>query len=147
MPASARPLYTIATAAELLGVSPRTLRAYEAAGLLTTGRRHTRRLYSDDDLHWIRCIRYLLHEKALNARGLCRLLARVRCWERRGCTEDSQAACPARHDRTAPCWLTVGPSRRDRDAVCARCQVYALARNAACTAEEAAAADASGSPL
>ena len=56
-----RPVYTIGTAAEILGVHPRTLRLYEDGGLLRPARKNNRRFYSANDLHWIACIRYLIH--------------------------------------------------------------------------------------
>ena len=71
-----RPVYTIGTAAEILGVHPRTLRLYEDGGLLRPARKNNRRFYSTNDLQWIGCIRYLIHEKGLNQEGLRRLLAR-----------------------------------------------------------------------
>ncbi len=50
MPEEVRPLYTISTAAELLGIHPRTLRLYEQAGLMRPARRNNRRLYTNHDL-------------------------------------------------------------------------------------------------
>ena len=106
----ARPLYTIAMAAELLGVHPRTLRLYEAAGLLKPARRHNRRLFSKNDLTWARCIRFLIHEKGLNQEGLRRLLGQTPCWEILGCAGDDVQHCGAYADRTCPCWAL--PDRR-----------------------------------
>ncbi|HSJ53559.1 MAG TPA: MerR family transcriptional regulator, partial [Anaerolineae bacterium] len=99
-----RPVYTIGTAAEVLQVHPRTLRLYEDGGLLRPARKNNRRFYSANDLQWINCIRYLIHEKGLNQEGLRRLLARIPCWEINSCPPEKQAACPACHDQTTPCW-------------------------------------------
>ena len=99
-----RPVYTIGTAAELLGVHPRTLRLYEDAGLLRPARKNNRRFYSTHDLQWIGRIRYLLHEKGLNQEGLKRLLALMPCWEIRGCSPEAREACGYGSDRSAPCW-------------------------------------------
>jgi MerR family transcriptional regulator/heat shock protein HspR len=76
----ARPLYTIGTAAEILGVHPRTLRLYEDAGLIRPARKNNRRFYSANDLRWISCLRYMIHEQGLNQEGLRRLLALIPCW-------------------------------------------------------------------
>jgi MerR family transcriptional regulator/heat shock protein HspR len=122
-----RPLYTIATAAELLGVHPRTLRLYESAGLLRPARRHNRRIYSDNDLHWVRCVRYLIHEKGVNQEGIRRLLAVLPCWEIRGCTEDVWTNCEARHDPTSPCW-SIAAFTCKQENKCDGCQVYLSAR-------------------
>ena len=99
-----RPVYTIGTAAEILQVHPRTLRLYEDGGLLRPARKNNRRFYSANDLQWISCIRYLIHEKGLNQEGLRRLLAHIPCWEINGCSEESRANCPAASDQIRPCW-------------------------------------------
>ena len=127
-----RPLYTIATAAELLDVHPRTLRLYEAAGLIKPARRNNRRLYSKNDLKWIRCIRFLIHEKGLNQEGLRRLLVKTPCWEVRGCPPEQWQQCGASHNLASPCW-TLPPSERMRsNGRCAECEVYLGARQRVC---------------
>lgn len=51
------PRYVISVAARLVGVSPRTLRSYEAAGLIEPQRTEgNRRLYSDADIERVRRI-------------------------------------------------------------------------------------------
>ena len=72
---SRRPVYPISVAAELAGVHPRTLYMYEKQQLLIPARRGTWRFYSEDDLAWIRVIRFLLHEGGINIAGLQRILA------------------------------------------------------------------------
>ncbi len=99
-----RPVYTISTAAELLGVHPRTLRLYEDGGLLYPARKNNRRFYSTNDLKWIRCVRYLIHKKGLNQEGLRRLLALIPCGEIMGCSPEARANCIAGQDRSSPCW-------------------------------------------
>ncbi len=121
-----RPVYTIGTAAELLGVHPRTLRLYEEGGLLRPARKNRRRFYSAQDLEWIKCVRYLIHEKGLNQEGLRRLLALIPCWEIKGCPETAQACCPARHDRRFPCWDLARRGQENKR--CYECDVYLGAR-------------------
>jgi MerR family transcriptional regulator/heat shock protein HspR len=118
-----RPVYTIGTAAEILGVHPRTLRLYEDGGLIRPARKNNRRFYSAHDLEWIGCIRYLLHEKGLNQEGLRRLLARIPCWETRNCSEQATASCPACTDRSTPCWELARRSGQD-GRWCHECEVY-----------------------
>ena len=101
---SGRPVYTIGTAAEILQVHPRTLRLYEDGGLLRPARKNNRRFYSANDLRWISCIRYLIHEKGLNQEGLRRLLAHIPCWEINDCPDEARATCAAVNDQTLPCW-------------------------------------------
>lgn len=104
MRSESTPVYTIGIAADLLGVHPRTLRLYEQSGLLRPARRNNRRLYSENDIRWVQCIRYLIHKKGLNQEGLRRLLGLVPCWELKNCPEEERNKCSAYEDRTTPCW-------------------------------------------
>ncbi len=130
-----RPLYTIGTAAEVLKVHPRTLRLYEESGLISPARKNNRRFYSNNDLKWIGCIRYLIHERGLNQEGLRRLLALTPCWEIKECSDDERGNCTAAMERTVPCWAV---SRRvcQKDDACHTCEVYVSARERATTAQE-----------
>jgi len=118
-----RPVYTIGTAAEILSVHPRTLRLYEDGGLVRPARKNNRRFYSTNDLQWISCIRFLLHEKGLNQEGLRRLLALIPCWEIRGCSPEARAACAAMQDRSAPCWDLARRANVQTNH-CFECEVY-----------------------
>ena len=135
-----KPLYTIATASELLAVHPRTLRLYESAGLLRPARRNKRRIYSKNDLRWVRCVRYLIHEKGLNQEGLRRLMASKPCWETRGCSEEQRSQCQAAQDRTCPCWASSHDGIQP-NGHCHECEVYHKARSYVCSTEETAAAE------
>jgi MerR family transcriptional regulator/heat shock protein HspR len=130
-----RPLYTIGTAAELLDVHPRTLRLYEQAGLLRPARRNNRRFYSNNDLNWIRCVRYLIHKKGLNQEGLRRLLAHMPCWEIRGCSQEDAANCPAKFDHSNPCWK-LAESYCNKANKCFECEVYLSAKDHVCLQDE-----------
>jgi MerR family transcriptional regulator/heat shock protein HspR len=122
-----RPVYTIGTAAEILGVHPRTLRLYEDAGLIRPARKNNRRFYSANDLRWIGCLRYMIHEQGLNQEGLRRLLALIPCWEIKECAEEGKAECSAWLDRGTPCWdlarRTCAESKK-----CYECEVYLSAK-------------------
>jgi MerR family transcriptional regulator/heat shock protein HspR len=70
-----RPVYVISIAAGIAGCHPRTLRIYEEEGLLEPVRTETNiRLYSDEDLHRVRVIRYLTQERGVNLAGVKLLL-------------------------------------------------------------------------
>lgn len=118
-----RPVYTIGTAAELLGVHPRTLRLYEDGGLIRPARKNNRRFYSPNDLAWLSCVRYMIHEKGLNQEGLRRLLALIPCWEINGCTPEAKEACAAWSDRSTPCW-DLARKADDEAKRCHECQAY-----------------------
>lgn len=69
-PSSSRPVYSMAVAAELLGLAPTTLRLYERRGLLTPARTEggTRR-YSADDIERMRRVSDLQNE-GVNLAGI-----------------------------------------------------------------------------
>jgi MerR family transcriptional regulator/heat shock protein HspR len=119
-------VYTIGIAAELLGVHPRTLRLYEDGGLIRPSRKNNRRFYSTNDLQWISCIRYLLHEKGLNQEGIRRLLALIPCWETRGCSPEAKDSCAGWSDRSTPCWDLARRSGTSPNR-CYACPVYLTA--------------------
>ena len=127
-----RPLYSISIASELLDVHQQTLRIYEDKGLLIPARRNTRRFYSNQDLSWIRIVRFLLHEKRVCITGLRRMLGLIPCWEVLDCAADVKEACPRSDQRRNPCWL-IAPRV---DEMCYRCPVYRNAAEYICDKDE-----------
>jgi MerR family transcriptional regulator/heat shock protein HspR len=121
-----RPVYTIGTAAELLNVHPRTLRLYEDGGLIRPARKNNRRFYSSVDLQWIKCVRFMIHERGLNQEGMRRLLALIPCWEVNGCTPAAKESCAAWCDRSTPCW-DAARQCGDASKACHACTVYLTA--------------------
>jgi hypothetical protein len=86
--------YGIAVAAQRVGLSARTLRIYEQEGLLRPARQSgDQRLYSEQDLIWIRCISELIHGHSLTTVGIRRLLDLIPCWEIKHCPDDVAARC------------------------------------------------------
>jgi len=72
---SERPQYMISVAAELAGMHPQTLRAYEAKGLITPGRTPGgTRVYSDQDVQRLRLIQQLTTKLGLNLAGVQHVL-------------------------------------------------------------------------
>ena len=68
----------ISIAASIAGCHPRTLRIYEEEGLVDPVRSETNiRLYSDEDLQRVRCIRYLTQVRGVNLAGV-KLLFQMR---------------------------------------------------------------------
>ena len=69
-----RPLYMIGVAAELAGMHPQTLRAYEQKGLVTPQRtRGNTRMYSQADIERLALINELTDE-GINLAGVIRIL-------------------------------------------------------------------------
>ena len=71
MEASDRPIYMISVAAELVGMHPQTLRAYEQKGLVRPQRTPGgTRLYSEADVERLRIVQRLTSELGLNLAGV-----------------------------------------------------------------------------
>lgn len=119
-----RPLYTIATAAELLELHPRTLRLYEQAGLIKPARKNNRRFYSNSDLEWVRIVRHMIHDEGLNQQGLRRMLAMVTYQSVLDGQPLEGEACRARASRTVPCWDQASAN----GTACHSCPIYLTAR-------------------
>jgi MerR family transcriptional regulator, heat shock protein HspR len=96
------PLYSIGVAAQLLDLHPRTLRIYEDEGLIKPHRQGTRRLYSPNDLQWIRCLRSLIHDEGISIPGIKKLLHFAPCYEIAACPEEILCTCDAVVDRAIP---------------------------------------------
>ena len=108
------PLYTISVAAQLLEVHPRTLRIYEDEGLIKPYRQGSRRLYSPNDLQWIRCLRSLIHDEGISIPGIKKLLRFAPCYEIADCPEDIHCSCDAVVDRAIPRSLHLAGSAEGR---------------------------------
>ena len=122
------PVFSIGVAAELLNVHPRTLRLYEAHGLVKPRRRGNKRFFSENDITWIRCIRDLIHAKGISIEGIRRLLAVQRCWEIKGCSEEVRRTCLACRESREPCWVLAARACPRWLESCARCQVFEAAK-------------------
>jgi len=86
-PERGQPVYPLKIAAGLVGLSPRTIRLYEESELIEPARMggNRERLYSEQDLQWLRCIRDMIHEEGLTVIAIRRLLDLIPCWEIRRC--------------------------------------------------------------
>jgi len=96
------PIYPIGVAARLVGVHPRTLRIYEKEGLITPAVVGSRRMFSENDVRWITCLRRLIHEQGISIPGLKKLLRLAPCWEIAECPAEVHEQCEARVDRALP---------------------------------------------
>lgn len=96
------PVYPIGVASRLLNVHPRTLRIYEDEGLIKPERRGERRLYSQNDITWIGCLRSLIHEQGISIPGIKKLLQFASCHEITGCPQETYCTCDAVVDRALP---------------------------------------------
>jgi DNA-binding transcriptional MerR regulator len=88
-------VYQIGAAAQEVGLSARTLRIYEQEGLIRPVRKPgtDQRMYSEQDLVWVRCISELIHGHSLTTAGIRRLLDLIPCWEVKHCPEEVARRC------------------------------------------------------
>jgi MerR family transcriptional regulator, heat shock protein HspR len=115
------PLYTMGIAAKLVGTTAQTLRLYEKHGLILPARERRNRLYTENNITWLRCIRELIHTKKISIEGIKKLLEYAPCWEIKGCSDEKRLSCSAFTDKAKPCWQTTR-CRMEHD--CATCVVY-----------------------
>jgi len=94
-PDRGQPVYSLKVASGLVGLSPRTIRLYEESELLAPARTggNQQRLYSEQDLQWLRCIRDMLHEEGLTVTAIRKLLDLIPCWEIRNCESEVAETC------------------------------------------------------
>ena len=111
------PIYPIGVAAKLLDVHPRTLRIYEAEGLIKPAHRGSRRMFSPNDIKWISCLRSMIHDQGISIPGLKKLLQLIPCWEVADCPAEVCENCTARVDWSVPRTLhQVGDAVAEREA-------------------------------
>lgn len=96
------PLYSIGVAARLLHVHPRTLRIYEDEGLISPHRQGPRRMFSQNDLQWIACLRSAIHDQGISIPGIRKLLRYATCYEIVECPDQVSCTCDAVVDRVIP---------------------------------------------
>ncbi|NWF53082.1 MAG: MerR family transcriptional regulator [Nitrospirae bacterium] len=123
------PLFPIGVVAELIGITDQTIRLYEKHGLIKPARRKRNRFYSENDLKWLKCLRYLIHNKKISIEGIKKLLDYVPCWELTDCSEQERAKCSAYIDKTKPCWeLKNNMCSIDTKKTCENCVIF-LSKN------------------
>jgi len=114
-------VYPISVASNILGVHPRTLRIYESEGLIKPKRQGGRRLFSQNDIVWVQCVRDLIHKQNLSIQGLKKLLGFLPCWRIKNCPQNIRSRCPVLKETDKRCWeLTKNVCERS----CKNCDVY-----------------------
>jgi len=118
--------YKIGQVARQLNIAVETVRMYEREGLLLPEKTESgQRLFNEDDLKWVICIRRLIKQKGLNIEGIRRMLALMPCWHLKPCTEDDYTHCAFVVGGIKPCWMmkeNLPDSCKQVD--CRYCSVY-----------------------
>ena len=119
------PIYSISTAAKLLGISIPTLRVYEKEGLIIPFKTEgNQRHYSQADLERVECIRRAIKEKKISVNGIKAIYSLIPCWEVVNCSQEDRAVCSAYNSEDQPCWTFAHPNTICENKSCRECEVY-----------------------
>ena len=114
-------VYPMGVAARILDVHPRTLRIYEAEGLISPQRSGGKRMFSKNDLMRIECLRKLIHEENLSIPGIKKLLEFTPCWKLKDCSSEKRKKCHELCGKKRRCWEF---SQKTCEKSCMQCDVY-----------------------
>jgi len=122
---SNNPVYTISTAANLMGISIRTLRMYESEGLIIPYKKESnQRLYSDKDIERVKCIRKSIQEEKIGIAGLKAIASLTPCWEIINCSVNDRKNCKSFTSHLEPCWTYIHEQNKCLEISCRECTVY-----------------------
>lgn len=114
-------IYPIGAASKILDVHPRTLRIYEAEGLISPQRNGGKRIFSKNDLIRIECLRKLIHEENLSIPGIKKLLEFTPCWKLKDCSPEKRQKCSELSGKKKKCWEF---SQKTCEKSCKNCEIY-----------------------
>jgi MerR family transcriptional regulator/heat shock protein HspR len=119
------PIYSISTAAKLLGISVPTLRVYEKEGLIIPHKtKGNQRNYSQADLERVECIRRAINERKISVNGIKAIYSLIPCWEVVQCSDANRAICESYNSYEKPCWTIEHPKSICEERSCRDCEVY-----------------------
>ena len=119
------PLYTISTAARILGVSVHTLRMYEHEGLVMPFKKESsHRLYSETDIDRLKCIRRAIKEQKFSIPAIKTIYSLIPCWNIVHCTDEDKAKCESYINHSSPCWTYRHENDYCSGRHCRNCDVY-----------------------
>ena len=119
------PLYTISTAAELIGVSVHTLRMYEREGLIVPFKKSSKhRVYSQFDIERLKCIRDSITNKKISIAGIKGMLSLIPCWRIKKCSKEERDNCKAYLGEYEPCWHYKHENNTCAANECRLCKVF-----------------------
>ncbi len=122
---SNKPVYTISTAAELMGISVPTLRMYENEGLIIPYKKESnQRLYSDKDVERVKCIRHAIQEDKIGIAGIKSIYSLIPCWEIVHCSPEDREKCKSYTSHLQPCWNHKHEENVCASLQCRDCDVY-----------------------
>jgi MerR family transcriptional regulator/heat shock protein HspR len=121
-----KPIYSITVAGELSNSTPRMLREYEKEGLINPSRINGQRRFSNNDIHFVKNIRFYLEEVGMTITGLKLLYLMAPCWEIKQC---GQTECPAYGNCREKCWEAIKKTDSGDMRTCKGCPIYLTDKN------------------
>lgn len=119
------PVYSISAAAKLAGISVHTMRMYEKEGLIIPFKEEGHnRLYSNNDLERLACIRRLIKEKKFSIPAIKTMFSLIPCWHIVDCPDEQRDNCDAYSKSGNPCWTYDHKRTHCRNLDCKTCEVY-----------------------
>lgn len=119
------PVYTLGIASQLSEIPAHSIRQYCDRGLLVPYKlQSNRHLFSQRDIHRLKNIHILIHEKGLNFAGIRAMMAMIPCWAIRNCTKGDRLSCQAYAADLQPCWEASEKGTKCRNEDCRNCEVY-----------------------
>lgn len=119
------PVYSISSAAELLGISVHTLRMYEREALIIPFKKDSsHRRYSKQDIEKIECIREAINKEKISIAGIKRIYSLIPCWEVVKCPVIDKVNCEAFNGHSKPCWAINHRDNYCSGKSCRDCDVY-----------------------
>ncbi len=120
-----KPVYTISATADILGISIHTLRMYEREGLILSYKKSSgHRLYSQEDIERIKCIRNAINESKISINGIKTIYSMIPCWKFINCNDEERENCPAYKSYSKPCWTFKHNDNPCSVNDCRNCPVY-----------------------
>ncbi|MBM2814797.1 MAG: MerR family transcriptional regulator [Ignavibacteria bacterium] len=119
------PLYAIGVVAQLLDVSVHVIRMYEMEGLIIPFKKDSRhRLYSNNDITRLKCIRSGINEHKLSIASIKTLYSMIPCWSIKNCSPEERNVCEAFSGSNLPCWSYKHKNNLCELQECKNCEVY-----------------------
>ena len=119
------PVFSISSAARMLGVSVHTLRLYEREGLIIPYKKQSsHRLYCLTDIERLKCIRSAIKDKKYSIPAIRTMFSFIPCWDIVGCSAEERQSCQAYTGNSSPCWTYRHSDNTCQKRDCRQCIVY-----------------------
>jgi MerR family transcriptional regulator, heat shock protein HspR len=119
--------YSIGEVARMLEVSVQTLRLYEERGLVLIQKSAgNQRIYTQEDIERIRCIRNAINEQKISMEGIRRIHSLIPCWDIVSCPPKKRNECRAYGSHAAGCWTYEQQNTDCAARDCRACKAYQL---------------------